>query len=146
MAHLPIQHLTLYKQGIGYFERSGTVADATVTLVVPRAGTNDVLKSLDVVTPQGGQVLNIDYETPEDKQHVLGALPVRLTDRASMVDLLTSLRGSEVTLTLEHDQHVHGRIIGIEASLDATSSPPAVLLQQEAAVQLIPLARLQGLT
>jgi hypothetical protein len=31
MAQLPIRTLTLYKQGIGYFERRGAVADNCAT-------------------------------------------------------------------------------------------------------------------
>jgi hypothetical protein len=68
MTQLPIRTLTLYKQGIGYFEREGNVEDTFVSLVVPIEGINDVLKSLNVLISKGGQILGVDYETPEDKQ------------------------------------------------------------------------------
>jgi hypothetical protein len=71
MSQLPIRKLTLYKQGIGYFERQGQIEGNRISLVVPRDGINDVLKSLTVAVHQGGRVLGIDYETPEDKQQVL---------------------------------------------------------------------------
>ncbi|MEO8393702.1 MAG: hypothetical protein ABI700_11990 [Chloroflexota bacterium] len=67
MAQLPIRKLTLWKQGIGYFERRGQVSENVVRLVLPRAATNDVLKSLNIVAHDGGQVLSVEYETPEDK-------------------------------------------------------------------------------
>ncbi len=94
MAQLPIRQLTLYKQGIGYFNRRGSVDERTVSLIIPREGTNDALKSLNVMVHQGGQVLSVDYETPEDKNKLLTELPVKLGNKSSLIDLLTSLRGS----------------------------------------------------
>jgi hypothetical protein len=146
MAQLPIRGLTLYKQGIGYFERRGTVDGSEVSLVIPRASTNDVLKSLDVVVHQGGPVLSVDYETPEDKARVLSNLPVKLADRSSLVDLLTSLRGSSITLQLSDTTTVTGRIVGVESSLDPIAHPPTVLLQQDADLRVVPLAHVHGLT
>lgn len=55
MSQLPIHKLTVYKQGIGYFERQGQVEDSRISLVVPRDGINDVLKSLTIAIRQGGR-------------------------------------------------------------------------------------------
>ena len=65
MATPPIRVLTLYKQGIGYFERRGAVAASEVALSVPRCGTNHVLKSLDIVVYQGGPISSVDFIDPE---------------------------------------------------------------------------------
>lgn len=128
---LPIRRLTLYKQGIGYFERRGVFEGRTVALVIPREATNDALKSLNVVVHQGGAVLSVDYETPEDKAKVLADIPIRLSDRGSLVDLLTSLRGSRVVLHLEDETTIGGRLVGVEASLTNAEQPPSVILQGE---------------
>src|SRR5688572_13013147 len=130
MSELPIRRLTLYKQGIGYFERRGETDSSAVTLVVPREATNDVLKSLNVMVYDGGQVLSIDYETPADRAKVLGDLSVKLDKRSSLVDLFTSLRGADVTLWLGEHTSSRGRVIGVESSLNAEVQPPVVLLQQ----------------
>ncbi len=147
MAQLPIRKMTLWKQGIGYFERRGTVNERTISLIVAHDATNDVLKSLNIVVHQGSPVLSVDYETPEEKSAVLKDLAVKLTERASLVDLLVSLRGSSVSLLLDNSQTVSGRLVGVEASLD---QPPTVILQgQEAAadqLHILPIARLQGVT
>lgn len=101
MSHLPIRKLTLYKQGIGYFERQGQFEGTAVSLVVPRENINDTLKSLHVINKQGGRVLGVDYETPTDKNTLLDDLPIKLKNRSSMVDLLVSLRGSLIMLQLK---------------------------------------------
>jgi hypothetical protein len=146
MAQLPIHRLTLYKQGIGHFEREGDIDSPTVTLVIPRDATNDVLKSLNVWTADSGSVLSIDYETPANKQKRLDALPVKLEDRSGMVDLLTSLRGAGVTLHVDNQPDVEGRIIGVEASIAGETQSPAVLLQQESEVSITPLMQISGIT
>jgi hypothetical protein len=149
MAQLPIRKLTLYKQGVGYFEREGGVEDSRVTLVVPRDSVNDVLKSMSVVVRRGGQVLGVDYETPEDKQKVLDSLPVRLSDRSSLVDMLSGLRGSRLVLALADREPISGRVIGVEASLDPGTHPARLVLQMEdaaAQIHVLPLADIQTLS
>ncbi|HEY1017058.1 MAG TPA: hypothetical protein VGE07_30370, partial [Herpetosiphonaceae bacterium] len=118
MAHIPIRQLTLYKQGIGYFRRAGTMTGTQVALVIPRAGTNDALKSLDVRIRAGGPFLSVDYETPEDSAALLDTLAVKVADRSSFADVLASLRGSHVTLHLDDESAMTGRLIGLESSLE----------------------------
>jgi signal transduction histidine kinase len=148
MAELPIRSLTLWKQGIGYFVRRGLVEERMVSLVVSRTATNDLLKSLNIVVHAGGQVLSVDYETPEDKNNVLSDLSVKLADRSSLVDLLVSLRGSHVILMLTNEETATGRLIGVEASLDNTVQPPTVILQgsnkEQNELYVFPITRLQG--
>lgn len=146
MALLPIQRLTLWKQGFGYYERRGRVTEREISLIVPRAATNDVLKSLNIVVHEGGQFISIDYETPEDKHQVLSNLSVKLGDRSSLIDLLASLRGSQVTLLLQDDRSASGRLIGVETSTIENT----VIIQQagsdERDISIFPLAKLEGVT
>ena len=149
MTQLPIRTLTLYKQGIGYFEREGNVEDTFVSLVVPIEGINDVLKSLNVLISKGGQILGVDYETPEDKQKTLAELAVKLRDSSTLVDLLSSLQGSEVTLKFKKGEIVDGRLIGVEHSLDPANQPPLVVLQDKedlAQIHTWPMTKLVGLS
>lgn len=148
MAQLPIRKLTLYKQGIGYFERAGELAGDSVTLVVPRASVNDVLKSLSITMRRGGHVLGVDYETPEDKKKILEGLPVRVSDRSSLVDLLSGLRGSRVALQLADGKGIAGRVIGVEASLDPNANPARLVIHAQggtAEVHILPIAAIQSL-
>ncbi len=149
MSQLPIRKLTLYRQGIGYFERRGQVSGTTLSLDIPRENINDTLKSLHIVEHGQGKVFGVGYETPANKETVLKELAIKLTDRASMVDLLQSLRGREVTLRLESGQNATGRVIGVETSLDQTSHMATVLLQdhnEPNQIQIHSMASLLGLT
>ncbi|MCP4535820.1 MAG: hypothetical protein GY832_01575 [Chloroflexi bacterium] len=147
MTQLPIRKLTLYKQGIGYYERRGEIDGALATVVVPRHAVNDALKSLTVTVRQGGHVLGVDYETPADRRKVLEELAIRLGNKASLVNLLVCLCGCQVTLYLEDEAEVSGRVIGVDTSLDAQVNPASVVLQtgdNAGQVQIFPLSQLHG--
>lgn len=146
MHQLPIRTLTLYKQGIGAFERRGTVTGSSVVLSLPRAVTNDVLKSLTLTIHQGGPLHSVDYETPTEQDRVLDQLPFTLGERSSLVDLLVQLRGCTVTLQRHDDTSVSGRILGVETSLDPAAHPPVVLMQHEHGIAMLPLAAIRQLT
>jgi hypothetical protein len=146
MEQLPIRSLTLYKQGIGVFERRGTVEGNSVSLALPRAVTNDVLKSLTVTVVNGGPLQSVEYPTPATTAQLLRPLPLTLGERSSLLDLLASIRGSAVSLQLLDETTVSGRIVGVEATLDATVQPPSVLLQREDGLAVVPLAQVRGLT
>jgi hypothetical protein len=101
MPDLPVKRMVLYKHGVGFFERYGQVGDAAqVELVFKKDEMNDVLKSL-AAFPQGdAQVINVSYETPEDKRSALEKAPIILGQNAALLDLLRSLRGRQVCLHL----------------------------------------------
>lgn len=149
MNQLPIQKLTLYKQGIGYFEREGEINGTTASLIIPRDKINDTLKSLHIIDQNGGQILGVDYETPADKKAVLDELSIKLKDHSSMIDLLQSLRGSHVSLTFEDEQNATGRLVGVETSLDPATHMATVLIQNDADptnIQVFPINKLQGIS
>lgn len=98
MAQLPIRRMVIYKHGVGYFERRGSVEGATLRLSFPREAMDDVLKSLVALDLGGGQVLGIDFETPEDRAARLSKGSIHLSDARSLLDLLRDLRGRLVRL------------------------------------------------
>src|SRR5688572_18649829 len=66
-----------------------------------------------------------------------------------MVDLLQGLRGSRVTLRLESEQNVTGRLVGVETSLDPATNLATVLLQDDKMptdIRVYPLSLLQGIS
>ncbi|RMF65119.1 MAG: hypothetical protein D6742_13325 [Cyanobacteria bacterium J069] len=91
--------MVLYKHGVGFFERLGPLgSESSVTLTFKKEEMNDILKSL-AAFPQGdGQVVNVSYETPEEKQDALSKAPLVLSDREAWLDLVRSLRGCPVRL------------------------------------------------
>ncbi len=148
MAQLPIRRLRLFKQGIAYYERQGTINGTTTSLVVPRESTNDALKSLNIVVNQGGPILSVDYETPEDKFRLLNELPIKITERTGMVDLFNSLRGSNVKLQMNDGSDVQGRVIGVEVPT-ASEQLPLLILQGEsdnAQIRIITINTVQTVT
>ncbi|MFH7242984.1 MAG: hypothetical protein ACHWZW_09060 [Spirulina sp.] len=138
MANLPVQRMVLYKHGVGFFERYGSVGDGAIaTLTFKKAEMNDILKSL-AAFPQGdGRVINVSYDTPEDKQEALKNAPMVLGKSTALLDLLRSLRGRQVCLHMMPNHSapgsspesevetrpeftVTGSLIGIDLSDDTT--------------------------
>jgi len=114
MPDLPVQRMVLYKHGVGFFERFGQVGNlAQVELTFKKDEMNDVLKSLTAFPQGDAQVINISYETPEDKQSALNKAPIVLSNNASLLDLLRSLRGRQVCLHLVEliTTHPNGQVM-----------------------------------
>ena len=77
---LPVTHVSLYKNGVGFFEHTGHVTgDAAVTLSTSTPlQLNDVLQSLTAIDLNGGRISGAGYNstTPLDQQ--LKNLPLTL--------------------------------------------------------------------
>ncbi len=112
MPNLPIVKMTLYKHGVGFFTRHGEQPGETVALSFRKEEMNDVLKSLTAVAV-GGQVLGVDYQTPEDKAELLGRSSIQLSDAASLRDLLRDARGRRVTVATRK-REVSGVLMGVD--------------------------------
>ena len=112
MAGLPIVKMTLYKHGVGFFTRHGEQPGETVSLSFRREEMNDMLKSLTAVA-SGGQVLGVDYQTPEDKGELLGRSSIQLSDEASLRDLLRDARGRRVRIATKQREET-GVLIGVD--------------------------------
>lgn len=125
MSELPVREMTLYKHGIGFFRREGEVEGDEVTLTFRHDAINDVLKSLVVVDQGEGHVRGIRYQTPLDADAAQADSSIRLSDHASLRDLLRDLRGRHVELRVDGET-VTGRMAGIDlfdveqAPLDST--------------------------
>ena len=65
-ADLPVKQIILYKHGIAYFERQGTLAAGEeARLDFKNADMNDILKSLVVTDHSGHRVAAIHYDSNE---------------------------------------------------------------------------------
>ncbi len=114
MSNLPITHMTLYKHGVGFFERRAQFHDQQVALTFRVEDMNDVLKSLTAIDWGEGQVLGIEYATPQTLEERLAGCSIRLSDYHSFMDLLVSLRGRRIRLTLEGEQTESGLLVGLD--------------------------------
>ena len=147
MAHLPITRMTLYKHGVGFFERRAGVSTDLVELSFRVEEMNDILKSLTVLDWSGGQVLGIDYATPQSRDERLAGCSIQLADDRSLQDLLISLRGRQVKLHLDQEEAITGTLVGLD---DVPERQPlsatlvSLLCNQTEHVHVVTLARVQG--
>lgn len=147
MEQLPITHITLYKHGVGFFERRANLSGEEVGLSFRVEEMNDILKSLTVIDWGDGQVLGVDYATPQSREERLAGCSVRLDDDRSLQDLLRSLRGRRVRLLLDQQEQVSGTLLGLDDMPERQPLATALvsLLRDDSAqVQALPLGRLQN--
>lgn len=149
MTSLPIRRMTLYKHGVGYFERRAKINSEAVTLSFRVAEMNDILKSLTAISWGEGQVLGVDYATPQSEEERLAGCSIRLGDGRSLRDLLASLRGRLVMLHLDQAEMVRGTLLGldeVDKEQPLASSLVSLLVADTAQVQAVPLGRVQAVT
>jgi hypothetical protein len=139
--------MTLYKHGVGFFERRAKLEGTEVALSFRVEEMNDVLKSLTAVDWDKGQILGIDYPTPQDRAEQLAGCSVRLADDRSLQDLLLSLRGRDVRLLLEQGEEAAGSLLGLDEVPERQplgTSLVSLLVAGTDRVQTVPLSRVQG--
>ena len=113
-AGLRVTHVSLYKNGIGFFEHEGRVdGDESVSLDLTSAQLNDVLQTLTAVDLGGGHITGANYNstTPLDQQ--LRTLPLSLGEEPSEEDLYASLRGARVEVSGSGPVFT-GRVLSLE--------------------------------
>ena len=109
-AELPVRSVVLYKNGVGYFQRAGTLAPGEAARLEFKAGEmNDVLKSLTVRDKAGGAVRSIRYDASEPFAQRLAEYPFKPTDRLS--GLLDQSKGARVSVS-NGSETVTGTIVG----------------------------------
>jgi hypothetical protein len=113
MPELAIRRIVLYKHGVGYFERRGSLHGTALQLSFPREAMDDILKSMVAIDLGGGQVQGIDYETPEDRHARLAKGSIHLSDTLSLLDLLRDLRGRMVQIEAQGEQ-IAGMVVGVD--------------------------------
>jgi hypothetical protein len=115
---LPISRITIYKHGVGYFERRGPHSGESLQLTFAREAMDDVLKSLVALDLGAGQVQSVDFETPEDRAAVRERGSIHLSDTQSLLDLLRDLRGRRARLLLDNESGVEGLVVGVDYEQD----------------------------
>jgi len=145
---LPITTITLYRSGVGSFERVGPVrGDANVYLRVDQDQLNDLLKSL-VVLDADGTVGAISYGSREPIERRLASFGVNLADNPSMSELLGRLRGARVKVQTA-DSTATGTITSVEtvqrAAGDRAITTHAVTVFTGSGIKRVDLDKIVGL-
>jgi hypothetical protein len=112
---LPLRTLRLYETGVGYFERSGAVGADRTALPVPAGHLDDALKTLVILSKEGGaRVHGVEFASSVSKgmARSLAGLPLEADAPITYADMLMSLKGAHVDVTLAHER-VRGRIVDV---------------------------------
>ncbi len=98
-ADLPVHEVILYKSGVGYFERGGSLrAGESARLDFKASDMNDVLKSLTISEQNGGKVTGLRYDSSEPLDKKLADFPFKIDGQASLALFLDQMRGAKVEL------------------------------------------------
>src|SRR5580692_3937164 len=141
-AELPVRTVVLYKHGVGYFERAGTLGPGESARLDFKAGEmNDVLKSL-TITDRGGKVTGLRYDSsiPLDKK--LSEFPFRINNGEPLSAVIDQLKGARIEMEFGA-QKVAGAIVSarlIAAEKDRPDREQLTLLMDSGELRNVDLA------
>lgn len=146
-ADLPVKQVVLYKNGVGYFERSGEVAAGEPARLQFKASEmNDVLKSL-TVEDRSGKVVSLRYDSSEPVEQKLREFPFQLGSRQPLALFLDELKGARIELKTPSGA-VAGAIAGGRVAAGGEQRPEqqlVTLLADSGELQTLDLAAVSGL-
>ena len=127
-ADLTVSKVVLYKHGIGFFERSGSVpAGDTAQLQFKATEMDDVLKSLTVEKRGGGGVTAIRYDSSDPLSKRLEVFPFRIGNKITLADILDQFKGAQIELRLSSGA-VRGAIVSSRLSPATDRQPERIEL------------------
>ncbi len=119
---LKVTHVSLYKNGVGFFEHEGSITgDASVSLDLTSAQLNDVLQSLTATDLGGGHVTGANYNSTTPLEQQLRTLPLSLGEQPSQEDLFNALRGARVEVSGSGATFT-GRLLSLEIRTPAPNA------------------------
>jgi hypothetical protein len=156
---LKIHRVTLYKHGLGFFERSGTVglsaeglsAEGSSTnsklefvLEFPRRAMDDVLKSLTVISLGEAKVLGVAFETPPDRNPNAQRQVLPINDETPISSLIVAFAGYNVRVQVG-DRTLEGELLGLEREEEDHLKRALLAVSTASQVELVPLAQVSNL-
>lgn len=123
---LPLREITLYRSGVGFFERAATVrGDATAELTFDADKINDILKSLVLLDPDGGAGTTVRYDANEPAAKRLAGFAIDVTRVTGTASLLKQLQGVPVAIDTI-TQPLNGTVLSVEDRMTAVTTDGAV--------------------
>ena len=147
---LPVNSITLYRSGVGYFERAGLIdGDASVQLRFGTDQINDILKSMVLLDLDGGMIEAASYSSKEPLARRLASFAVDISDNPSTAELLNRLRGARVNVQT-FEGATQGVVVGVEARQvpikdNGVVSHQFVNLLTDTGIKSVDLATVNGL-
>jgi molecular chaperone GrpE (heat shock protein) len=140
---LKIQRVTLYKHGLGFFERSGTT-DSSFELEFPRRAMDDVLKSLTVISLGDAKVLGVAFETPPDRNANAQRRIMPIDDETPISSVIAAFAGYKVRVQVG-DRALEGELLGLEREDEDHLKRALLAVSTPERVELVPLAQVSSL-
>jgi hypothetical protein len=110
-AELPVREVILYKHGVGFFERTGTLgAGESARLDFRPSEMNDVLKSLSIQEKGGGKISGDRYDADIPLNEKLKDFPFVLGDGRPLATVLDQLKGARLEMQFGAEK-VSGAIV-----------------------------------
>lgn len=122
-AELQVRTVILYKHGVGFFEREGTLGPGeSARLEFNASDMNDVLKSLTIQERGGGRISGLRYDSMDPLSHKLSEFPFQIGDKEPLSGTLDQLKGARVELKFGNET-VDGVIINGRLQPASDKSP-----------------------
>lgn len=148
----PLKRVTLYKHGVGYFERQGKVnGDSQVTFLFDAAQMNDVLKSLVVLDLSKGKISSVTFDStkPFDKRIEEFGIRLDASNAAGLTALLGQLKGARVEVRTGTTPSI-GTVVGIEKrikyqAMERAEMQELVMVSEGGELRSIALDQVRGI-
>jgi hypothetical protein len=112
---LPVRHVVLYKNGVGYFEHDGRIrGNQKVTIDFTTSQLNDVLKSLTAIDLGNGRITDVSYNSTAPLNQRLNSLRLSIGEKTSIAEFLDALRGARIEVRNGPITAV-GRLLSVES-------------------------------
>jgi hypothetical protein len=147
-ADLPVKEVVLYKHGVGFFERSGTLAAGEpARLDFDAAQMNDVLKSLTVEERGGGKISGLRYDSMDPLSHTLASFPFHIDSGQALSATLDQLKGARVELLFGNETVAGAIVTGrrVEASGKQPEREQLTLLLDDGDLRNVDLGAASGI-
>ena len=151
---VPLSRLTLYRSGVGSFQRNGMVnGDAKVQLRFPTDTINDILKSMVILDKSGGTIDGASYGSKDPLERRLASFAINVADNPKFSEIVTRLRGSSATLVTTNGP-LTGTILSVESrtesrkegSQNSVISTPYANIITAAGIRSVNLDQIQSFT
>ncbi|MGB1699347.1 MAG: DUF4139 domain-containing protein, partial [Nannocystaceae bacterium] len=109
---LDLDTVVLYRNGIGYFERSGSVSGDTLSIKVRKDQVDDLLKSLTVVDREG-KVVSVSMPL-DPASWSRAALATLQPGHGNLPNVLSAMAGTEIVVHTTTGNRIGGRIVMVE--------------------------------
>jgi len=111
---LPVTRVSLYKNGVGFFEHTGHVTgNSAVTIDFTSSQLNDVLQSLTAIDLNGGRISGAGYNSMTPLEQQLRNLPISLSENPTAADFYAAVRGARVEVRAGTNS-ITGRLLAVE--------------------------------